>query len=295
MKINACIIFICLFILLCGIASAEIPPLDYTLAVPGAHDLTMEEAEAIADSYFQRHNDRFFINHEDLSQFQKSTHFIRVVQQNEPLYCWVVAYNDNNLMWANYGFAGMVVISSPDGRVVHYSTNSYWETFGNWDTALTSNRKSSAEVWGAIDLIALPEDNRIRHVIPDMYTIHEEEATAIANQLVAGYQHISLDDVSIDYEFSVWLDRDLLVSDYPIWHFQYMYSPIATDENSPQKQLHYSITIYAHTGTVWYVIDEMTDQVIYADHSYCHSSLSEDSFDPYEWKYSHYSLLFNEP
>lgn len=51
--------------------SDKITPFEYSFAVPTADDLTKEEAEAIADSYFSQHNDRILLYHEDISQYQK--------------------------------------------------------------------------------------------------------------------------------------------------------------------------------------------------------------------------------
>lgn len=294
MKIKTFFTFVFVILLLSTIAAAEVFPFDYTFAVPSSADLTKEEAEAIADTYFSSHSDRIVIYHEDVAQYEKTTNFIRIAQQNGPMYCWAVAYNDGNNMYARYGFVGMVIVSSPDGRIVDYCSDSYWECFADWESVLTSTARSSAEIWGAIDLIALPEGNRVKHVMPDMYTIREEEALKIANQLVAGYQRIAANDVKLDFDISATLDRNLLVSEYPIWSFRYVcYQDTQTETRVP-SYLQYTVAIYAHTGNVWYVIDHMSNQVIYADHSCCHLPLSEEDFEPAEWQLSDYELLFGK-
>lgn len=295
MKIKVFLMLVCVTLFLGTVAVAEIVPFDYTFAVPTATDLTKEEAEAIADAYFSSCSDRIVIDKEDITQYEKATNFIRIAQPGKPMYCWVVAYNDGNSMLSRYGFVGMVIVSSPDGRIVEYCSDSYWEYFADWESALVSKQRSSAEVWGAIDLIALPEGNRVKHIMPDMHTIREAEALKIANQLVAGYQRTAINDVMLNYDISSCLDRDLLVSDYPIWHFQYIRYQDTKTETPVLGQLEYTVAIYAHTGDVWYVIDHTSSQVIYADHSCCHLPIAEESFEPTEWQLSNFSLLFSTP
>ena len=295
MKIKTLVTFMFVVLFLCSIASAETIPFEYTFAVPTSADLTKEEAESIADAYFSSHSNRIVYFHEDISQYVKATNFIRIARQDGPMYCWVIAYNDGKNMATDYGFVGLIIVSSPDGRIVEYSSDPYWEYFAAWESALVSKARSSAEVWGAIDLIALPEENRVKHVMPDMYTIREEEALKIANRLVAGYQHIAVDDIKKKFHITAWLDRNLLVSDYPIWNFRYMSYLDTKEEDAVLGRMEYTMAIYAHTGDVWYVIDHTTGRVIYADHTYCHMPLSEESFEPDEWKFQHYSLLFGSP
>ena len=294
MKIRVVVIII-LVSLFCGsVAVAEIEPFEYSFATPNADDLTREEAETISDAYFSNRSDRIVILNEDITKYDKTTNFIRIVQKDEPMYCWVVAYNDGKRMLSGYGFVGLVIVSSPDGRIVDYCSDSYWECFAEWESALIAEKKRS-EIWGAIDLIALPNENRIKHVLPDMYTIHETEALSIAHQLVAGYQHIAENDVELNYSISIWLDRDLLVSEHPIWHIQYIRYQDAQVETPIPNQLHYTVTLYAHTGSVWYVIDHMSNQALYADHTGCHMPITEETFEPAEWQLSDYSILFRTP
>lgn len=277
------------------VAVAEITPFKYSFVEPTANDLTLEDAMVIADAYFSSHSNRVVIHHEDVSQYERITSFIRIAQEDEPMYCWVVAYNDGTRMLSGYGFVGMVIVNSPDGRIIDYCSDSYWECFADWESALIFEDRSCPEIFGAIDTIALPQANRVKHVMPDMYTIREEEALRIANQLVAGYQHIAEGDVKLEYSISMWLDRDLLVSDHPIWHIQYIRYQDSEVEVPIPEHLQYTVAIYAHTGTVWYVIDHISNHVVYADHSGCHMPIIEESFEPSEWQFSNYGMLFSTP
>lgn len=277
------------------VAVAEIAPFEYSFVEPTANDLTLEDAVAIADAYFSSHSDRVVIHHEDVSQYERTTSFIRIAQEGEPMYCWVVAYNDGTHMLSGYGFVGMVIVNSPDGRIIDYCSDSYWKCFADWESASIFEDRSYSEIYGAIDMIALPQANRVKHIMPDMYTIREEEALKIANQLVAGYQHIAEDDVKLEYSISMWLDQDLLVSDHPIWRIQYIHYQDSVGETLIQDRLQYTVAVYAHTGTVWYVIDHISNQVVYANHSGCHMPILEESFEPSEWLLSNYDILFGTP
>lgn len=271
--------------------SDKITPFEYSFAVPTADDLTKEEAEAIADAYFSQHNDRILLYHEDISQYQKATNFIRRVQNEQVTYCWVVAYNDGVFVSSTNGFIGMVIISSPDGRILDNASDyycTYGECFADWKKAFSS--RSEAEVYGMIDLIALPADNRVKHLLPDMNTIREEEALQIANRLVSGYRRTKAEDVHLDYDITITLEQNLLISDYPFWLVQYVKYP-----DSPEDKVnlyHYTIAVYAHTGTLWYVIDRPAKKVIYADYTYCNLPLTEDSFSPAEWELTDAHFLF---
>lgn len=292
MKIKVFAIFACVIFMLGTIATAEITPFDYTFSIPTSADLTKEQAEAIADAYFSSKSDRIVIYHEDITQYEKATNFIRIARQGEPMYCWVVAYNDGKNVWSGYGFVGMVIVSSPDGRIVEWCSDYYLTCFNSWNSTLVSNQRSLAEALGARDLIALPSECRFKHVMPDINSIREEEALKIANRLVAGYQHIAEDDVELKYDIACWLSRDLLVTDVPFWTFRYTRYKDIPSETPILEQMQYTVVLYAHTGSVWYVIEHPEDKVIYADLSYCNLPLSEESFDPYEWEYSNYRLLF---
>lgn len=292
MKIKTLLAFV-LAVLLAGAAAlAEIAPFEYTFAVPAASDLPREEAVVIADAYFASRSDRVRIDQEDVAQYEKAVNFIRIAGQGGPVYCWAVAYQDGQHMTTGYGFAGMVLVSSPDGRILAASSDPYWETFAGWEKALTGGKRSSADVWGAIDLIALPEGNRTGHVLPDLHSIREEEARQIANRLVAGYQRVAEADVEMDYDVTVSLQRDLIVSDHPIWRLQYMRWQDTGTEDRAAGRLQYTVALYAHTGGVWYVIDHLSGQVMETDHSGCRLPLAQDAFTPAEWQLSDYSLLF---
>ena len=170
MKTKVFILFV-FIILLAGTSSlAEIDPFDFSFAVPTAEDLTKEDAENIADAYFSSHSKRILYYHEDIAQYEKATNFIRIVQNGDPLYCWVVAYNTGKGTMYDMGFAGMVIISSPDGRIVDYTSASYFEALGAWDeSALLTDHLSPAEITAMVDAIALPEGNRVKSIMPDLW------------------------------------------------------------------------------------------------------------------------------
>lgn len=149
-----------------------------------------------------------------------------------------------------------MIVSSPDGRILDSATDYpclYWICFSDWDDVLVSKTRSTAEVYGMLDLIALPANNRVKHLLPNMNTIREEEALQIANQLVAGYQHIKEEEVSNNHNIIITLEQNLLISDYPFWKVRY--TKFYSDDENDSPFNHYTITIYAHTGTVWYTID----------------------------------------
>lgn len=272
-------------------ASAEITPFMYIFSTPSPSDLSQQAAEMIADNYFHEKGSQI----EDIQQYVKTTHFIRMETSDGFHYCWVVAYNDGTRMSSNYGFVGMVIISSPDGRIIDFSTGNYFEAFSRWEPALKEKYNSTAVIWGIVDLIALPEDNRIKHILPDMYTIQEEEATSIGHQRVAGYQNIATTDIQYKYNTTITLTQNLLVSKYPIWKIQYISYKAETQEVREMDKLHYTVAIYAHNGEVWYVIDQVSQTVLYADHSYCNLPLSEENFESTEWMLEDWHLLWQNP
>ena len=309
MKINALIIALLLFqILLIDGAVADIVPFDYTFTVPTSSDISQEEAEKIADAYFATVSDRIIFQHEDISQYKKAVNFIRIQGQDQPMFCWAIAYNDGVYKYLHNGFAGMILINSPEGRILGYYCNTttgpedYVNLFSKWEAYLTSTSqkddthkaRSRIEALGMIDLLALPEDNRIKNVFPDLHMISEEEAMDIANRLIAGYQHITTEDVESHYRIQIELNRDLAVSDYPIWKFSYTPFEELSEGNYVYSPQQYTIAIYAHTGTVWYVIDHHTNEVITADHSYCKIPIEKKEFSPYAWEKSYFGLLFGE-
>ena len=298
-KQGIAILLVLLFMLWDGISFAEedrITPFYYSFATPTADDLSKEEAESIADAYFIEHSDRIFVYHEDIAQYQKVTNFIRKVQNDQVTYCWVIAYNNGESLYSFYGFIGMVIVSSPDGRILDSATDYpclYWICFSDWDDVLVSKTRSTAEVYGMLDLIALPANNRVKHLLPNMNTIREEEALQIANQLVAGYQHIKEEEVSNNHNIIITLEQNLLISDYPFWKVRY--TKFYSDDENDSPFNHYTITIYAHTGTVWYTIDCPAKKVLYVDYTYCNLPLSQESFEPDEWQLTDAHLLFATP
>lgn len=286
--------FICFFIVLLIFvtAEAEIEPFDFSFAVPLSTDMKKEEAEEIADNYFQKHGDRVLLYQEDITSYEKVTSFIRVAHDNEPTYCWVVAYNDGKFMNYYYGFAGIVIISSPDARVIAFSDESYLQAFKNWSLPDVSDPLANVVTNGMLDLLVLPNENRMKHILPDMNVIKGEEALKIADRLVAGYQQVAEHDVYCMYDINARLCRDLAVLDYPTWIFQYCRFKDICTEIPVIDHLEYVIALYAHTGNVWYVVDVENKKAIYVDNSFCNLPVKEEELEPGDWESLYYCYLF---
>jgi len=247
-------------------AETGISPFEYSFIAPTDEDMTQEEAIRIADAYYSNYSDRFLRNSKDISTYEKTCHFIRITRNDAPVYCWAVAYNDGLNMTTLYGFAGIIIISSPDGRILDFCDDDYWQCFNNWETALHSSSISAAEIYAKIDSIALPEDNRTKHIMPDMNVISEREAIQIACRLIASYEHISENDILYDFCITIVLKRDLVVSDYPIWYVTFNRYIDNGTETSDIAWSQYTVAIYAHKGTIWYAIDHVANSLIAANH-----------------------------
>lgn len=272
-----------------SISKADISPFEYSFVAPTDADLSQADAIRIADAYYSNHIVQYG-GERDISICEKTCHFIRVVRNDMPFYCWIVAYNDGMNMNSCYGFAGMIIVSSPDGRILEFCDEDYNQCFKDWGT--TTFHEINTVNYGKIDLIALPGDNRVMHIMPDMNVISEREAKQIACRLIASYEHVLEDDILNDFVVSISLKRDLAVSDYPIWYFTYGRYVDNGTETPDIAWSQYTVAIYAHTGAIWYAIDHVHQSVMLADHSLCHIPINQNCFTPADWRYLNFELLF---